>query len=260
MSRNPDLDKLLREVDSLTGNAQAEIQQHEERPSPAKKDSSFLSSIGGFFISKVEDETVAPADVPPPTPNTVESVAAAEPAPEFDAPEDNANDLSATPFADIYSAAGINENDFTADKLAALLDDPTLKDQPMTTKTLVLKMALKAQNVTPETPVTDAVRRDRALDGYQKMLNSRASQADSQNMQLIQQINDEVKIYLEQKNVDIDALRTETQEMRRQADTFAARRLAEEQRLAALIVPLLEGKPNPVSVGNQSDEPQSESF
>jgi hypothetical protein len=256
MPRSADLDKLLSEVDSLTGNAQTEIVQEQQRQSPAKKESSFLSSIGGFFISKAEDEHVETVDTPPPTPNTVEDVSAAEPAPEFAAPEDNAGDLSNKDFAEIYSAAGIDESDFTADKLAALLEDPTLKDQPMTTKTLVVKMALKAQNVSPETPVTDAVRRDRALDAYQKMLNLRAADADSNNMQLIQQINEEVKTYLEQKNAEIDTLRTETQEMRRQADTFAHRRQAEEQRLAALIVPLLEGKPNPVSIGNQLDEQQ----
>lgn len=253
MARNPDLDKLLREVDSLTGNAQAQIEEQQTRPSPAKKNSSFLSSLGGFFISKVEDEPTR-EDVPPPSPNTVEEVADSEPAPEFSAPDGDDNDLSATAFADIYSAAGIDENEFTVDKLAALLEDPTLKDQPMTTKTLVLKMALKAQNVTPEAPVTDAVRRDRALDAYQKMLNARAEEIEQRNMQLIQQINEEVKAYLEQKNAEIDSLRTETAEMRRQADTFATRRQEEEQRLANLVVPLLEGKPNPVSVGNQSNE------
>ncbi|MEP6925894.1 MAG: hypothetical protein ABI954_15610 [Pyrinomonadaceae bacterium] len=255
MARSADLDKLLSEVDSLTGNAQAQIEYEQQRPSPATKESSFLSSIGGFFISKV-DEQPAHVDVPPPSPNTVEEVSVAEPTPEFAVPENNADDLSNTTFADIYSAAGVDENDFTVDKLAILLDDPTLKDQPMTTKTLVVKMALKAQNVSPETPVTDAVRRDLALDGYQKMLNSRATEAETQNMQLIQQINEEVKTYLEQKNAEIDSLRTETQEMRRQADTFAHRRQTEEQRLAALVVPLLEGKPNPISVGNQSDEKQ----
>lgn len=254
MPRSADLDKLLSEVDSLTGNVQTEIAEEQQRPSAAKKESSFLSSLGGFFISKVEDEHAVSVDVPPPTPNTVEDVSAAEPAPEFSAPENAADDLANTAFTDVYSAAGIDESDFTVDKLAVLLDDPTLKDQPMTTKTLVLKMALKAQNVSLETPVTDAVRRDRALDAYQKMLNARAADTDANNMRQIQQINEEVKTYLEQKNAEIDALRTETQEMRRQADVFAHRRLAEEQRLAALVVPLLDGKPNPVSVGNQLDE------
>lgn len=255
MARNPDLDKLLREVDSLTGNAQTQ-EMTENKPSPAKKESSFLNALGGFFISKVEDETAAPVyqDVPPPTPNTIEDVAMEEPAPDFSDVAASGDDLSGKGFGEIYAEAGIDEAEFTVDKLAALLQDPTLKDQPMSTKTLVLKMALKAQNVSPETPVTDAVRRDRALDAYQKMLNSRATEAEQRNNAAIQHINEEVKAFLEQKNAEMDALREETQEMRRQAESFAARRQQEEQRLAELVVPLLEGKPNPVNVGNNVDE------
>ena len=255
MARNPDLDRLLREVDSLTGNAQTNIEQPEEQPQAARKESSFLKSLGGFFISKVEDEEPAEQiDAPPPTPNTIEDVAAAEPTPQFSVSESSGDDLSNKDFAEIYAEAGIDESSFTIDKLAVLLQDPTLKDQPMSTKTLVIKMALKAQNVSPEMPVSDAVRRDRALDAYQKMLNARAGDVEMRNTQAVQQINEEVKSYLEQKNAEIDALRSETQEMRRQAESFAHRRIAEEQRLAELVVPLLEGQSNPVSVNSQEND------
>lgn len=263
MARNSDLDKLLREVDSLTGGAQTnEPEEAVEVRQPmtnARKESSFLSSIGGFFISKVEenealdDEPLA-VDSPPPTPNSISEVANSEPAPDFSDSMTSIDDLSNYDFTSIYSEAGIDETGFTVDKLAVLLDDPTLKDQPLSTKTLVLKMALKAQNVTLETPVTDAVRRDRALDAYQKMLNSRAHEAETRNSESIQAINEEVKAILEQKNAEMDALRTETQEMRRQAETFAMRRRAEEQRLAETVIPLLEGQPNPVTVNNKVDE------
>jgi hypothetical protein len=253
MARNSDLDRLLREVDSLTGNSQTgEPEQAEPVKQPmtnARKESSFLKSLGGFFISKVEDEPAEnesiPVDSPPPTPYSVSEVANSEPAPDFSNSISSGDDLSNADFAQIYAEAGIDESSFTVDKLAALLDDPNLKDQPLSTKTLVLKMALKAQNVTPEIPVTDAVRRDRALDAYQKMLNSRAQETEARNAATIQQINDEVKAILEQKNREMDVLREETQEMRRQAETFAARRQQEEQRLAQLVVPLLEGEPNP---------------
>lgn len=256
MPRNPELDKLLREVDSLTSETPqtqetqevAEVQQ----PTPAKKGSSFLDSVGSFFISKVDDEeTTEQVDAPPPTPNTVAELAQNVPTPEFSAT--GADDYSSRAFADIYCEARVDESSFTVDKLFSLLQDPSLKDQPLSTKTLVLKMALKAQNVEPTVPVTDAVTRDRALDGYQKMLNMLATQTEAENSQKIQQINDEVRKYLEAKNAEMDNLRTQTAEAKRQAETFSSRRLAEEQRLAEIIMPLLEGQPNPVSVGNKVD-------
>jgi hypothetical protein len=252
MPRNPELDKLLREVDNLTGSALTPVQENEpeqiEQTGQAHEDSSFLNKLGGFFISKVEDEN-QPVQTPP-TPNTVSEMASSEPAPEFTVDSD---DMSGKGFTEIYAEAGVDESTFTVDKLLTLLQDPTLKDQPLATKTLVVKMALKAQNVTPEVPVNDAVKRDRALDAYQKMLNSRASQTETNNSQQIQQINEEVKKFLEQKNSEMDALRTETAEMKRQSDTFASRRIQEEQRLAEIIVPLLEGQPNPVTTGNNID-------
>ena len=256
MPRNPELDKLLREVDSLTSStpqtqATQEVEETEQ-PSQAKKGSSFLDAVGGFFISKVEDEeTSHQVDTPPPTPNTVSEVAQNIPTPEFSTT--GADDFSSRAFADIYGEAKVDESSFTVDKLFALLQDPSLKDQPLSTKTLVLKMALKAQNVEPTVPVTDAATRDRALDGYQKMLNMLATQTETENSQKIQQINDEVKKYLEAKNAEMDALRTQTAEAKRQSESFATRRQQEEQRLAEIIMPLLEGQPNPVSVGNKVD-------
>ncbi len=254
MPRNPELDKLLREVDSITGAGQSapteeRPEEVSEKPVQRTGGSSFLQSIGGFFISKVDDENEH-ADVPPPTPNTVAEMASNEPAPEFTATGD---DMSGKSFDDIYSEAGVDESSFTVDKLSELLQDPTLKDQPLSTKSLVVKMALKAQNIMPDVPVNDAVKRDRALDSYQKMLNARAAQAETENSQAIQQINEEVKKYLEHMNAQMDTLRTETSEMKRQAETFAARRIHEEQRLAEIIVPLLEGQPNPVTAGNNVD-------
>lgn len=251
MPRNPDLDKLLREVDDLTSSSQnaptAEPAEENEAAPQSSGGSSFLKSIGGFFISKVDEETEH-YDTPPPTPNTVAEMAESEPLPEFEA---TADDMSGKSFADIYTEAGVDESAFTVDRLNELLQDATLKDQPLSTKALVVKMALKAQNVTPDVPVNDAVKRDRALDAYQKMLNDRAAQTEANNSQTIQQINEEVKKYLEQKNAEMDALRTETAEMKRQSEAFASRRVAEEQRLAEIIVPLLEGQPNPVTSGNK---------
>jgi hypothetical protein len=255
MPRNPELDKLLREVDSLTSSTpQVEEQQPEqiaEQPRKSESGSSFLKSVGSFFISTVDDEESQHSDTPPPSPNTVANVVESVPTPQFSAT--GSDDYSSRPFADIYREAGINESTFTVDKLNELLQDASLKDQPLSTKTLVLKMALKAQNVEPNVPVTDAVQRDRSLDGYQKMLNTRARQTETINSQAVQQINDEVKKYLEQKNAEMDKLRAETQEIKRQAEAFAARRQAEEQRLAEIIIPLLEGQTNPVSVGNAVD-------
>ncbi len=254
MPRDPELEQLLRSTDQLIGNQPSEpVEQVTEQTSDQPKSesgSSFMKSVVGLFIVQDEEQKSDLNDMPPPTPNTVEQIAATVPTPTFTV---SADDMSGKDFSAIYQEAKIDESLFTVDKLLTLLQDPSLKDQPLSTKTLVLKMALKAQNVEPTVPVTDAVSRDRALDGYQKMLNMLATQTEAENSQKIQQINDEVKKYLEAKNAEMDTLRTQTAEAKRQSEFFATRRLAEEQRLAEIIMPLLEGQPNPVSVGNKVD-------
>jgi hypothetical protein len=253
MARDPELEKLLQSTEKLLGDEPAAPTPQVTQQPPVKptstSGSSFMKSVVGLFI--VQDDEPQPAEsgsaTPPPTPNTVEQIAATVPTPTLTA---SSEDVSGKDFKSIYNEAGIDEAVFTVDKLNDLLQDPTLKDQPLSTKTLVLKMALKAQNVTPDVPITDAVKRDKALDAYQQMLNQRAIQAETENSAKIQQINEEVKKFLEAKNAEMDTLRTETAEMKRQAEIFASRRLTEEQRLAEIIMPLLEGQPNPVTTGN----------
>ena len=48
----------------------------------------------------------------------------------------------------------------------------------------------------------------------------------------------------------MEALRQEIAEAKRQSLDFSVRRESEEKRLANLISPFLEGKPNPVTVGD----------
>ena len=78
--------------------------------------------------------------------------------------------------------------------------------------------------------------------------------SDQRNQTLIQQITQETEAFLKRKQTEMDALRAESAAAKQQAATFAQRREAEEQRLANLISPFLEGKPNPVSVGNAPPE------
>lgn len=258
MANREELDDLLKDIDAITNRVSG--QQGKPQPkaaaAPKESESSFLKTLGGLFISRVEDETetsAPPVEATTPTPYTVSEMAAAVPEPAFNVPTSDDEDPALKNFTDIYAEAGVDEGSFTVDKLDQLLQDPTVKDQPLSTKTLVLKMALKAQNISPETPVADAVKRDRALDSYQRMLNQRARLIEEENNAAIQQINEEVRAFLEQKNAEMDALKTETQTVRQQSEAFASRRKQEEERLAQIIVPLLENQPNPVTVNNPAD-------
>ncbi len=128
--------------------------------------------------------------------------------------------------------------------------------QPLNVKVVAVHLTLSAKGIGPDVPIADAVRRDRALDAYQQMLDQRAAGAEQRNAAMIQQITRDTEEFLKRKQAEIEALRGETSEAKRQSMDFSLRRETEEKRLAALISPFLEGVPNPVTVGNKPGEGQ----
>jgi hypothetical protein len=217
----------------------------------------------GFFVKVVPEEVEAPpeTEAPRPTPRTgprVADLVAGEPAPKFTPPKTDAADPSDKPFEEIYREAGITDSSCSVDELATLMENPAVANQPLSVKVIAVNLALSAKGIGHDVPIADAVRRDRALDAYQTMLVERARATEQRNAARIQQLTKETEEYLKRKQAEMEALRAEISEANRQSVDFSLRREAEEKRLANLISPFLEGKPNPVTVGNQSSEGKTE--
>ncbi|MEW6126039.1 MAG: hypothetical protein AB1757_03165 [Acidobacteriota bacterium] len=261
-----------------------EMEQMSQGVSPSgetKKSGSAFKSLMDFFI-KVEPEEepsssppppqfTAPQQAPPrravptgslgvPRPQQrVGDLVASEPPPTFKPPATKpGDDLAQREFAQIYKDAGIANSPCSVDELAQLMDNPTVANQPLSVKIIAVNLALSAKNLGIDVPIADAARRDRALDAYQKMLTDRANGIEQRNSEKVQLISKEVEEYLKRKQAEMEALKTEVADARRQSIDFAVRREAEEKRLAELISPFLEGKPNPVTVGNSPDAPPPE--
>ncbi|MBX7219233.1 MAG: hypothetical protein K1Y36_04750 [Blastocatellia bacterium] len=283
-------EEILREMEAMSKGVGAK----QPPPGPAKpvqKEEGALKSLLGFFIkidpadepappakpvapppapAKPAASAAAPPQVPPvaklPTPDIpvprpaprVGDLVANEPLPKFSAPEKAADDLSQKPFPEIYQDAGVSEHNCDVDELERLLNNPTVANQPMSIKVVAVNLALSAKGIGPDVPIADAMRRDRALDAYQDMLFERARTTEQRNQAKIQQLQQEVEEYLKRKQAEIETLRMETNDVKRQSDEFAIRREVEEKRMANLISPFLQGKPNPVTVGNQPGEPKPE--
>jgi hypothetical protein len=236
---------------------------------PHKSGGGAFKSLMDFFVKVVPDEEEAPpappeftkpqaqaprnaVPTPPrPQPQRVADLVADEPAPKFNPPSKPTDDLSQREFAQIYKDAGLANTPCSADELATLLENPMVANQPLSVKIVAVNLTLSAKGIGIDVPIADAARRDRALDAYQNMLSERANQVEQRNAEKIQQITKEVEEYLKKKQVDMEALRSEAMEAKRQSIDFSVRRETEEKRLADLISPFLEGKPNPVTIGNQ---------
>lgn len=251
-------EEILREMEELA--------QDTDR-APTRSSGGGLKSFLDFFVKVVPDETEMPAPSPapkaaPPLPTgpRVADLVAGEDAPQF-APPPNAANLAQKPFAEIYREADLVETPCSVDELARLLENPTVANQPMNVKVIAVNLALAAKGLGHDAPIADAVRRDRALDAYQQMLDARANQTEQTHLRQIEQLTRETEEYLKRKQAEIEALRAAIFDAQTQSRDFAVRREAEERRLADLISPFLADQPNPVTIGNQANatsrEPQS---
>jgi hypothetical protein len=258
-------DDILREMEAMARESGS------DNPAPSRKSGGGgLKAFVDFFVKVVPDEPEAAPGVDKPkskstaNPSTpapgpasgatarsgqrVGDLVAGEPAPKFTPPQTDA-DLSSKPFDEIYSEAGITASPCSAADLATLMENPAVANQPLSVKIIAVNLALSAKGIGLDAPIADAVRRDRALDAFQAMLSDRAQDAEQRNLARIQQLTQETEEYLNRKQAEMDALRSEIAEAKRQSSDFSVRREAEEKRLATLIAPFLEDKPNPVTVG-----------
>jgi hypothetical protein len=255
---------ILREMEEMSGSVGAAS----DAPVSNKSGGGFKSLLD-FFIKIEPDAETAVPDLAPvrsaaapmthnsTTPRTgprVADLVAGEPKPKFKSPA-AAGNLAEQPFEAIYRDAGLSDSPCSVDDLAKLLENPAVANQPLNVKVIAVNLALTAKGVSHEVPIADAVRRDRALDAYQSMLDERARTTEQRNSAQVQQLAQEVEEFLKRKQAEMDALRAEISEVKRQSLEFSVRREAEEQRLANLINPFLVGQPNPVTVGNASPAP-----
>ncbi|MBS1810017.1 MAG: hypothetical protein JST84_17785 [Acidobacteria bacterium] len=259
---------ILREMEELSD---------DETKAESSSGGGALKSLLGFFVKVVPDENEAPPPIKMPAPSTaatpprsaprvgprVGDLVADEPAPKFAPPSTTASaaptgtDLADKSFEDIYREANLPPSPCSVDELGKLLENPTIANQPMSIKVVAVNLTLSAKGISAEVPIADALRRDRAMDAYQAMLAERVVATNDRNTAKIQQITKEVEEYLKRKQAEMDALKAEIAAVKTQSVEFAIRREVEEKRMADLIAPFLEGKPNPVTVGNTPEPPQS---
>jgi hypothetical protein len=202
-----------------------EVARESGPDAPDRPSGGGLKSFLDFFVKVVPEETgeapganapkpksaAAPPKPAPASGPRVGDLVAGEPAPKFDLHQPDA-DLSSKPFDEIYREAGVSGPPCGVDELATLMENPAVANQPLSVKIIAVNLALSAKGINHEAPVADAVRRDRALDAFQAMLNERARDAERRNLAKIQQLTLETEEYLKRKQTEMDALRSEIAE------------------------------------------------
>jgi hypothetical protein len=140
-------------------------------------------------------------------------------------------------FAEIYAAAQIAEppHGYTILKVAEMLASEHLHDLPANVKQKSILVALDAAGVSIEHMVEDAVRRDRALDTYEKVLERSLGElraaCDAENRTLEAEIERQVA----QLKARVDENKQRVLKEESSLATWRERKRAEESRIAEAV-------------------------
>jgi hypothetical protein len=184
------------------------------------------------------------------SPLRVEDMAAtADAAPTFDAPASSSVDLSV-----VYESAKIvpPAHGYTVLKIAGMLESEHISALPPDVKRKSVLVALDAAGVRIDEIVQDAVRRDRALDTYERVLEKHLEDLRARTAEENQHLEAEISRHLAELRGRIDANQQSVEREEREFLAWRAKKQQEEEAIARAVGYFVSD--NPVTTPGPSDK------
>jgi len=140
-------------------------------------------------------------------------------------------------FTEVYAEAGVTlpAHGYGVDKVAEMLENKRLATLTREVKATAVLTALEAAGVTLVDVIQDAVRRDQALDAFEAGKRAALEALKGSNQAAVAGIQQEIEDFLRQKNAEIEALKTGTEQAIEAFAQLEARKRREEERLRDLV-------------------------
>jgi hypothetical protein len=213
-----------------------------------------------YFVSVEEEGSAAQREDKPlaggdrPEPSAAQAVAdiaaAVTVAPAFARKVSTANS-----FDEIYQAAEIlpPPHGYTVHKVADMLQNPHIKDLPREIKRSSVMVALEASGVKVQDIVTDAVRRDKALDTFESVQRRSVEQLETQKSEENRQAQAEVDRIIGEFRTRIQANNDAVAKEKERFQSWVRQKQQEEQKIADTVSYFVSE--NPVTIGAPSAAP-----
>jgi hypothetical protein len=174
----------------------------------------------------------ASTGTPPAAPRVSDVVADAEADTTFAAPIQGAVDLG-----EVYEAAKIATpaHGYTVLKVAGMLASEHLRELAADVKRKSIMVALDAAGVKAADIVDDAVRRDRALDTYERVLQKHVEEREAQTTAENQRLEDEIAQRVAELRAKIDDNTRALDAERREFQAWQAEKRREEATIAEAV-------------------------
>lgn len=153
-------------------------------------------------------------------------------------------------FEDIYHAAEIPEpaHGYTVTKIAEMLQSERIRSLPLEVKKNSILLALDAAGVKIEQIVEDAVKRDRALDAFERVQQRAVDELEARKDKENQEIQAELDRLVQEHNARVQANKDEVAKEKERFYSWRLRKQKEEQKIADCVSPFVTE--NPITTGN----------
>jgi hypothetical protein len=205
----------------------------------------FVSVDPQAAVTDSEPQPAKPGEKPANAAQAIADIAASlGPPPAFAKPV-----ADPTSFEQIYHAAEVKTpgHGFTAFKIGEMLKSEHIRSLPVEIKRSSVLLALDAAGVKLQDIIEDAVRRDRALDTFERVQQRSLEQLETKKSEENKRLQAEADRVLNELRTKIQANNDEVARERERLQTWRLQKQQEEQRIADAIAPFVTE--NPVSTG-----------
>lgn len=170
--------------------------------------------------------------------------------PKFTSPVSNA-----ASFAEIYKAAEIPDppQGYSILKVADMLQSDHIRSMPMDVKRSSVLVALDAAGVDIKDVIQDAVRRDRALDTFERVQEKAATELEGRKSQENGQIQAELDKYVAEQRAKIQANNDEVTREKERFFGWKVKKQQEEKKISDAVAPFVTE--NPITTGGSGVSP-----
>jgi hypothetical protein len=172
--------------------------------------------------------------------------------PTFTTPVNNPNS-----FNDIYLAAEIRQpsHGYTVLKVADMLQSEHIRSLPSEVKRSSILVALEAAGVKLEAVIEDAVRRDRALDTYERVLQKSLEELEARKSEENRRIEEEMERLVNEHRARVQANNDELAKEKEHFFGWRLQKQQEEKRIADAVSHFTTE--NPITTSAVSSAPSS---
>jgi hypothetical protein len=155
-------------------------------------------------------------------------------------------------FGPVYDEAGvaIPDHGYGVDKVAEMLQGKRLSQLSREVRATAVLAALEAAQVDVKDVISDAVRRDRALDAFEAAKERELHELREKNESRVRALRQEMEALLTKINAEIERLKAASEGAEKAFAQLQIRKRREEERLHEVVANFVEAPENPITTGS----------